>query len=425
MPPAGHITPTFADLLRLRDARREKLLDSRAKLVKPEPDAVSSAAADRKGKGKGKGKESLCDDASAELAAPALPDRPAAAAVVADANLPGDMWHELQQSIVRDVRLCRSLLGLEGDKPRALLTRPDSDADTTADTAATESSASIANDCSSASLARMPDILLHSDSLAYLRDLEKARDDALSLLPSSASKPADFNKHWLFSRCSQTVMAAGMGANADATEAMCTEIFTLLRSGRSDNEIQGQLLELVGFENMDFLGELISMREAIVAKITKESDYARVSADMKARALQPGMQASIHSERDLAIERDIRKSKRKPRSRKVSDAADESESEDQRSARILGFGSDLRRARERQLTERPAEVFSHAPQALPERYPHVYTSSASGGLGGNMLSMFGSKYALPMGTARDEFADHEEITIPISTPAPRRHTEAP
>ncbi|KAJ2047917.1 putative steryl acetyl hydrolase mug81 [Coemansia sp. RSA 922] len=425
MPPAGHVTPTFADLLRLRDARREKLLDSRAKLVKPEPDAVSSAAADRKGKGKGKGKESLCDDASAELAAPALPDRPAVTAVVADANLPGGMWHELKQSIVRDVRLCRSLLGLEGDKPRALLTRPDSDADTTADTAATENSTPIANDCSSASLARMPDILLHSDPLAYLQDLEKARDDALSLLPSSASKPAEFNKHWLFSKCSQTVMAAGMGANADATEAMCTEIFTLLRSGRSDNEIQGQLLELVGFENMDFLGELISMREAIVAEITKESDYARVSADMKARALQPGMQASIHSERDLAIERDIRKSKRKPRSRKVSDAADESESEDQRSARILGFGSDLRRARERQLTERPAEVFSHAPQVLPERYPHVYTSSASGGLGGNMLSMFGSKYALPMGTARDEFADHEEITIPISTPAPRRHTEAP
>ncbi|KAJ2642524.1 activating signal cointegrator 1 complex subunit 3, partial [Coemansia sp. RSA 1694] len=50
---------------------------------------------------------------------------------------------------------------------------------------------------------------------------------------------------------------------------------------------------------------------------------------------------------------------------------------------------------------------------------------ADGGRGGNMLSMFGSKYALPLGTARDEFTDHEEITIPISTPAPRRLTEEP
>ncbi|KAJ2811168.1 activating signal cointegrator 1 complex subunit 3, partial [Coemansia furcata] len=247
----------------------------------------------------------------------------------------------------------------------------------------------------------MPDILLHSDPLAYVKQLEKARDDAISLLSPPVGKTAEFNKQWLFSKCSQTVMAAGMGANTDAIEALCTELFTLLRSGRSDNEIQGQLLELVGFENMDFLGELISKREAIVAEITRESDYSRVAADMKARALQPGMQASIHSEKDLAIERDIRKSKRKPRSRKISDAADESESETQRSARILGFGADLRRARERQLTERPAEVFAHAPQALPEQYPHVYTSSSSGGVGGNMLSMFGSKYALPVGTARD------------------------
>ncbi|KAJ2772055.1 activating signal cointegrator 1 complex subunit 3, partial [Coemansia linderi] len=274
--------------------------------------------------------------------------------------------------------------------------------------------------------APMPDVLLHSDPLAYVRELEKARDDALSLLPSPISKPAAFNKEWLFSKCSQTVVASGIGASADATEALCTEVFTLLRSGRSDNEIQGQMLELVGFENMDFLGELISMRETIVAEITKESDYARVAANMKARAGQPGMQASLHSEKDQAIERDIRKSKRKPRPRKASDAAaNESETEDQHSARILGFGADLRRARERQLTERPTEVFAHAPQSLPEQYPHVYTSSAKGGLGGNMLSMFGSKYALPMGTARDEFADHEEITIPISTPAPRRLTEEP
>ncbi|KAJ2260430.1 hypothetical protein EV176_006722, partial [Coemansia sp. RSA 451] len=45
--------PTFADLLRLRDARRERLLDRRAKHTELLQSA-SSPAPDRKGKGKGK-----------------------------------------------------------------------------------------------------------------------------------------------------------------------------------------------------------------------------------------------------------------------------------------------------------------------------------------------------------------------------------
>ncbi|KAI8322612.1 Sec63-domain-containing protein, partial [Martensiomyces pterosporus] len=157
---------------------------------------------------------------------------------------------------------------------------------------------------------------------------------------------------------------------------MCTEIFTLLRSGRSDNDIQGQLLELVGFSNMDFLGDLISKRAEIVDKITKQSDYARAEAALKAKPL-PGVQAVIQSEKD------------------------------------------------RQLTQRPAEVLLPASRE-PERYPHVYTSTpASAHTGGNLLSMFGSKYSLPVGTQREEFPDHEEITIPISKPAARRQTEQP
>ncbi|KAH8550562.1 Sec63 Brl domain-containing protein [Umbelopsis sp. PMI_123] len=49
-------------------------------------------------------------------------------------------------------------------------------------------------------------------------------------------------------------------------------------------------------------------------------------------------------------------------------------------------------------------------------YPHVYQSGKSG----NTLSAFGTRYALPMGTVRDEHKDYEEITIPVSKQAPIR-----
>jgi hypothetical protein len=46
----------------------------------------------------------------------------------------------------------------------------------------------------------------------------------------------------------------------------------------------------------------------------------------------------------------------------------------------------------------------------------VYQSGKSG----NTLSAFGSRYALPMGTTRDDYKDHEEITIPVTNQAPIR-----
>ncbi|KAJ2005411.1 activating signal cointegrator 1 complex subunit 3 [Coemansia thaxteri] len=430
MPPLlSNDIPTFADLLRLRDSRREALLDRRASLVKPElagAGVEGHAPVDRKGKGKGKGKG--CEDSETAGAASSLGDGPIntrAPAAGADSTHSataggafGDVWSELKQNIERDMSLRRALMHLAGDECRAPLSTTASEPD---------SGPELAEVDFSAALAPMPDILQHPDLPAYIQELETERDNAMARLAPKSTPAVVHNRQWLYAKCSQAVASMGMGSSIEATETMCTEVFTILRSDQSDNEIQGRLLELVGFDNMDFLGELISMRAAIVAEITRESDYARVAAGMKAKAL-PGVQAFVHNERDRAIERDILKSRRKPRRQRAGSdaAAEESESEDQQSARILGFGADLRRARERQLTERPAEIFSHLPVAsAPEQFPHVYTSRPGGARSGNMLSMFGSKYALPVGTARDEFADHEEITIPVSAPAPRRHAEAP
>lgn len=49
-------------------------------------------------------------------------------------------------------------------------------------------------------------------------------------------------------------------------------------------------------------------------------------------------------------------------------------------------------------------------------YPNVYQSGKSG----NTLSAFGTRYALPAGTIRDEHKDYEEITIPVTKQAPIR-----
>ncbi|RKO90899.1 P-loop containing nucleoside triphosphate hydrolase protein, partial [Blyttiomyces helicus] len=52
-------------------------------------------------------------------------------------------------------------------------------------------------------------------------------------------------------------------------------------------------------------------------------------------------------------------------------------------------------------------------------YPHVFRS----GSGASTLSTFGTKFALPVGTTREDFKDYEEICIPIPEAAPTRPDE--
>ncbi|KAJ2627662.1 putative steryl acetyl hydrolase mug81, partial [Coemansia sp. RSA 1287] len=319
------------------------------------------------------------------------------------------IWEELQSSIARESSLRRALLGL--DSTPESISKCDDEADD-----------SLAFYASHPSLRPMPDILLRPDLEAYVRELESKRIQQVS---SSGQKDSGKSRHtgsWLLSKCRQIIVAAaGVEAATDAAEALCTEVFKVLRCDRTDDDIQGQLLELVGFDNMEFLGQLVSQRANIVRGITDEADRARVAAAMRDRAI-PGVQAIIRSEKDVAIEKEINKARRKAKGK--GKQTEDGSLEDQEAARILGFGADLRRARERQLSQRPAEVLR--PEAKgAERYPHIYTSTPAGNNGGALLSMFGSKYALPAGTVRNEFSDHEEITIPIAKAAVRRATEQP
>lgn len=86
---------------------------------------------------------------------------------------------------------------------------------------------------------------------------------------------------------------------------------------------------------------------------------------------------------------------------------------------ILGFdGDDLRQAREDALVNASqAPLFSsNYKTKTAASYPHVYQSGQSGGT----LSLFGTRFALPAGTVREEFNDYEETTIPVPKRAPPR-----
>ncbi|KAJ1827712.1 activating signal cointegrator 1 complex subunit 3, partial [Coemansia sp. RSA 2599] len=464
---------SFGDLLRLRDSRREALLEQRAKIIESvhtgsagpgsaKVSALATADAKDKGKGKGKGKGkseeegsgplfsqrsgdgSLCKDTYAMP----LSSSPSSADAIASASL-GSV-----SAFINDI-----MLGIEAERSQrqaflSIMQKGGTSNEYPSMSASASSMQQGSSEPDAASLlVPMPEILLRSDLAEYVGRLQADREVADR--QRVAGESSAYGRQWLIDRCRQAVASTGVGANEEATEAMCTEVFSLLRSDRNDNDIQGQLLELVGYDNMEFLSDLVSKRAAIVDKITQESDYARVADAMRASRKRPGAQATVRSEKDLAIEKQILKSQRRAKSKgkgkdkgkgkggqtaehSDDDAGNDAGNDDgdvdgdvdvnvgdrEHVARILGFGADLKRARETQLSQRPAEVLRPETKG-PEKYPNVYTSTPGASRGGNMLSMFGSRYMLPVGTAREEFADHEEITIPVSKAAPRRSTEEP
>ncbi|KAA1466231.1 Sec63-domain-containing protein [Dentipellis sp. KUC8613] len=83
---------------------------------------------------------------------------------------------------------------------------------------------------------------------------------------------------------------------------------------------------------------------------------------------------------------------------------------------------DARRRMEEQFRATAARpLFTAEQQAAPEYFPHVYSSSSM--VQGNVLSQFGSKYMLPLGTSREMKETYEEVVIPPSKPVPPRATE--
>ncbi|KAF8528771.1 Sec63-domain-containing protein [Hysterangium stoloniferum] len=66
-------------------------------------------------------------------------------------------------------------------------------------------------------------------------------------------------------------------------------------------------------------------------------------------------------------------------------------------------------------------LFTGTAHQAPEVLPHVYTSSSI--VQGNVLSNFGSKYMLPVGTTRVDSDNWEEVTIPPARPVPPQTSE--
>ncbi|KAG0300672.1 hypothetical protein BGZ98_008986, partial [Dissophora globulifera] len=242
---------------------------------------------------------------------------------------------------------------------------------------------------------------------------------------SAAGGATVYDRAWLINQCTVHVQAFS-DPSADMTpKRLSIDIFTILRSDKPDDDIQINLVDLLGFENFEFITALLTSRQAIVDNVMAQSTYDPDAEHPKNHSKHDrhdnhrtpvGSNFTVQTEDEKLAAKLARKERRKNGGRDEEDEA-------ALSSAILGFDQeDLRKAREEQLRNNAAMPLASSQQKTsfsgPD-YPHVYQSTK----GGNMLSSIGKAFALPAGAERVDEKDYEEITIPIAKQAPRRLTE--
>lgn len=107
-----------------------------------------------------------------------------------------------------------------------------------------------------------------------------------------------------------------IGLNA---EELCADVFTIIRSGDSDDTIQTTLIELLGFDAFDFIAELVTNRSTIVHNIIKMSNYdeqpakgrTTIYSQPEARRPAYGPQFIVQSEKEIREEKRLRKEQKR------------------------------------------------------------------------------------------------------------------
>ncbi|EIW72173.1 hypothetical protein TREMEDRAFT_70643 [Tremella mesenterica DSM 1558] len=171
-------------------------------------------------------------------------------------------------------------------------------------------------------------------------------------------------------------------------------LVALLSSKQSDEDIQSELVEILGFE-----GDGLSLVEEILKPGVRESLKDKTNG-RSGPTYNPTTRMTLSAQ--------PRGKKEKKKHVDISD--------------IVGSAADIERRLQEQL-EKPKPMFSDGPARVveKEKLPHVYASTTTAGV---QISM-GGQFSLPAGTTRELNDTYEEVVVPPNKPIPPRGSERP
>ncbi|XP_022606538.1 activating signal cointegrator 1 complex subunit 3 isoform X1 [Seriola dumerili] len=211
---------------------------------------------------------------------------------------------------------------------------------------------------------------------------------------------------------------------SSSPEELCTSLFEMLASHKSDDELQNELFELLGPEGLEMISTLLQRRMTIVdSLLTIPPDRTGFPPDVsqKVEMTKPifGCQVTIQSEQEKQMMKMYRREEK--RERKRGKGIDDSDSSD---AAMTFDPREMRAHREQALlTARREPVLSRERAYERIQYPNVYDIYAEA----TKMPAFvgGARLLLPEGIRRDNNKMYEEVEIPPNEPMPIGFEEKP
>ncbi|KAL1514923.1 hypothetical protein AB1Y20_004002 [Prymnesium parvum] len=230
---------------------------------------------------------------------------------------------------------------------------------------------------------------------------------------ASGGDGADVSIAWLREVCRFHLETVGYGAEGVsplAVDTLCASLLTELEGGKPDEQLQGELLEMLGYAAFDFVALVLPHRDALAAAARRLLAAAQgVEAERRAASGGAAPPAGSHG---CAVSLACQSQKAR---------AKEARKEQARAAREA-----KRAAHEetRPHAELEAEIGWLAAAGYAPAAAYVAAAGGGGGGGGGgslarlreQASLGGVGKALPEGTVRRSTAEYEEVRVP---PTPR------
>ncbi|XP_061571388.1 activating signal cointegrator 1 complex subunit 3 isoform X2 [Cololabis saira] len=200
-------------------------------------------------------------------------------------------------------------------------------------------------------------------------------------------------------------------------EELCTSLFEMLTSHRSDDELQNELFELLGPEGLEMISTLLQRRGAIVDSfLCTPADRTGYAADagrkFSSEVTKPafGCQVTIQSEKEKQMMKMYRREEKKEKKRgKGTDDGDSSD------AALTFEPREMRAQREHALLNARVEpVLTRERVYERVRYPNVYDNYAEATTAPAFVG--GARMLLPEGIHRENNKMYEEVEIPPNEP---------
>ncbi|XP_053736130.1 activating signal cointegrator 1 complex subunit 3 isoform X1 [Synchiropus splendidus] len=212
---------------------------------------------------------------------------------------------------------------------------------------------------------------------------------------------------------------------SSSPEELCTSLFEMLCSHKTNDELQNELFELLGPEGLEMIFNLLQQRKAIVEAllsmasdiVNQPSDGGRKVGEMSKPAF--GCQVTILSEQEKQLLKMYRREeKREKKKGKGADEIDAAEG-------LLVFDPrEMRTQREQALlTARQEPVLTRERVYKQIRYPNVFDSYSEAAKSPAFVG--GARMMLPEGIGRENNKIYEEVVIPPNEPMPIGFQEKP